>query len=262
MDSRAAGRHRQGQQAAGCHRNRFSVTAYPASCPYGARATLSQSTLVLPLTDTAGAIHGLQYIAADGTKRFLLGSKVTGNFFLIGDAKPSAPLYIAEGFATAAAIHKAMGVQVAVAFNAGNLKAVTKSLHHQWPEREIVLCADDDAKTSGNPGLTAARAAAQAVGGKVAVPNFGAERPNNATDFCDLALFQGSQAVRNSILGAASAFPVLDNLVAMSISDPGYPFYQTYSNLPIGSYWADFLLPRGRFHGGPKIAASAFLSAG
>jgi len=34
----------------------------------------------------------------------------------------------------------------------------------------------------------------------------------------------------------------------------GALFYQTYSKLPIGSYWADFLLPRGLFHGGHKIA--------
>ena len=121
-------------------------------------------------------------------------------------------------------IHEATGGQVIVAFNAGNLEPVAKALHLQWPDRPLVLCADDDAKTSGNPGLAAARAAARAVGGAIAVPDFSVDRPDGVTDFNDLALFRGPQAVRDSIRQAASAFPALDNLVAMTVNNPGYPF--------------------------------------
>jgi len=128
---------------------------------HGARAAPGQSTLAIPLTDMAGAIYGLQSISADGTKKFSFGSKATGHFFLIGEAEPSTTCYIAEGFATAASIHEAMGGLAVVAFNAGNLGPVAQALRRQWPDRPLVLCADDDAKTSGNPGLSAARAAAK-----------------------------------------------------------------------------------------------------
>jgi len=189
---------------------------------HGARA--AGGRLILPLFDAAGTLHGLQSIAGDGEKRFLPGSKITGHWFLIGEAQPAAPCYIAEGFATAATIHEAMGGQAAVAFNAGNLKPAAQALRQQWPERPLVLCADDDTGTTGNPGLAAAREAARAVGGRIAVPGFGADRPEGATDFNDLALSQGPQAVRDSIQQAASAFPTLDSLVAMTIENPGYPF--------------------------------------
>jgi len=190
---------------------------------HGARA--DGDRLVVPLLDTADTIHSLQYISADGTKKFLFDSKVTGHFFLIGETETSVPLYIAEGFATAASIHKAMGgQQVAVAFNANNLKPVAQALRSHWSEREIVLCADDDVKTSGNPGLTAARDAAQAVGGTVAAPDFGADRPSGATDFNDLLIHRGPEAVCNSIQNAQSAFPALDGPVEKTMKDPGHPF--------------------------------------
>ena len=41
------------------------------------------------------ALHGLQFIEADGEKRFLTGSRVSGCYFLIGE--PHGALCIAEG---------------------------------------------------------------------------------------------------------------------------------------------------------------------
>ena len=39
---------------------------------------------VIPMKDGQGTIVGLQFIAGDGTKRFLTGSKKSGSFFLLG----------------------------------------------------------------------------------------------------------------------------------------------------------------------------------
>lgn len=66
----------------------------------------------------------------------------------------------------------ATGCAVAVAFNCGNLLAVARALRAKFPAVRLVLCADDDIRTPGNPGLTRAREAARAVGGFVAVPRF------------------------------------------------------------------------------------------
>jgi putative DNA primase/helicase len=69
--------------------------------------------------------------------------------------------------------------------NAGNLLPVAKAARAAWPGADLVICADNDRKTAGNPGLTAATAAAKAVGARLAVPEF----PEGASgsDFNDLA---------------------------------------------------------------------------
>ena len=73
---------------------------------------------------------------------------------------------------------------------------VATALHKKYPGLTIVIAADDDWRTEGNPGLTHAKAAALAVGGFVVVPQFPADRPNKATDFNDLAAMAGLDAVR------------------------------------------------------------------
>lgn len=165
--------------------------------------------LLVPVRDRGGALHSLQFIAADGEKRFLPGGRMAGGYFAIG--KPGAVLCIAEGYATAATIHETTGHPVAVAFNAGNLEAVARTLREKLPSVRLILCADDDAATEGNPGIAKATAAARAVGGLLAVPGFGADRPQGATDFNDLAAHRGPDAVRECIASAkppeAEAWP-------------------------------------------------------
>ena len=81
--------------------------------------------LVLPLRDAGGTIHSLQFIGADGDKKFLAGGQVRGCYFDIG--QPDGVLCVSEGFATGASIHEATGHAVAVAFDACNLAAVAKA---------------------------------------------------------------------------------------------------------------------------------------
>jgi putative DNA primase/helicase len=64
---------------------------------------------------------------------------------------------------------------------------------------DIIICADDDAETKGNPGITKAAEAALAVSGKVAKPDFGIARPEGATDFNDVATFCGTEAVKRAV---------------------------------------------------------------
>ena len=154
--------------------------------------------LLVPVRSPTSEFLSLQFIAGDGEKRFLPGGRIAGGHFSIGGTV-EATLCIAEGYATAATIHEATGLPVAVAFSCGSLEPVARALAGKLPSVRLVLCADDDACTSGNPGVTKAAAAAQAVGGVLAVPDFGAERPDGATDFNDLALHRGVEAVRECI---------------------------------------------------------------
>lgn len=158
---------------------------------------MHRESLVLPIRDTAGATHSLQIIGADGGKRYLTGGRIRGCYFGVG--KPDEVLCIAEGFATGASIHEAKGYAVAVAFDAGNLQPAAKALREKFPDLRLILCADDDCRTEGNPGITKAKEAAQAVGRLLALPDFGPDRPEGATDFNDLHQMQGLEAVARCI---------------------------------------------------------------
>jgi putative DNA primase/helicase len=167
---------------------------------YGLRVA-ADGRLLVPVRDRAGTLHSLQRISADGEKRFLPGGSKKGCYYGIG-RKPSDVVCIAEGFATAATIREATGHAVAVAFDCGNLEPVARTLRDKLPKARLIVCADDDARTDGNPGLTKATEAARAVGGLLAVPDFGADRPEKATDFNDLAKHRGADAVKACIASA------------------------------------------------------------
>lgn len=126
--------------------------------------------LVIPARDTAGKLWTLEFIGPTGEKRFLSGGRKAGCYYAIG--KPHSVLCVAEGFATAASIYRATGHATACAFDAGNLPAVARALRAKYPAIDIVVVADNDAETEGNPGVTHAMAAARAVGGRVAIPQF------------------------------------------------------------------------------------------
>lgn len=137
---------------------------------YGIRQL--RDMLVLPVRDGDGQLHTLQFIGPDGSKRFLTGGRIAGHYYSIG--KPRRRLLLGEGYATCATLHEATGEAVAVCFNCGNMEAVARELRMKFPRMVMVLCADDDRNTPGNPGLTHAKAAAKAVGGFLALPNRGA----------------------------------------------------------------------------------------
>jgi putative DNA primase/helicase len=87
---------------------------------------------------------------------------------------------------------------VAVAFSAGNLRAVAEALRKKLgPDVRLIIAGDNDAIETGT-GQKAAIEAARAVGGLVAIP----ESPK--TDWNDIAKAEGSKAVRKGIEAAVS----------------------------------------------------------
>lgn len=189
---------------------------------YGARLT-GKGNLVIPLADARAKVWGLQVIYGDPAVKakkgrdkdyWPTGLKKQGHFHLIGMAGRGGVILLAEGFATGATLHEATGLPVAVAFDAGNLLPVAKTLAAQFKGAKILVCADDDwlqkCRACGqltpvdagtacahcgqphgteNPGVSAASAAAMAVGGAWVRPTFPAQRPADRkgdTDFNDL----------------------------------------------------------------------------
>ncbi|WP_165176904.1 DUF927 domain-containing protein [Desulfovibrio sp. ZJ369] len=168
--------------------------------------------LIVPVANPSGQIQSLQFIlpekpANNPDKFFLKGGKTSGGFFSLParDDAQDGPLLIAEGYATAASLHLATGYAVLVAFTAGNLEAVARTARSIHPDRELVLCADNDCETAKpdgtpwNPGKEAAARAARAVGGKLAVCP---AHEGRATDFNDLHRLRSLEAVRAVIASA------------------------------------------------------------
>lgn len=196
---------------------------------------------VIPVMDTAGVVHGLQVIrtAAQAKARhrrekefWPTGVAKKGHFHLIG--MPTWIVLVAEGYATAASLHDATQLPVAVAFDANNIGPVASALHKRYKTVKILICADDDmlAKcvhcgerliladhptdcpkclaphTRINTGVDAASAAALEVNGAWIRPTFTDEakrrdtflsRGIKLTDFNDLAQAETTNVVRQQV---------------------------------------------------------------
>ena len=172
--------------------------------PLGGVRLGTDGALLLPLEDERGEVQGLQRITPDGAKRFLSGTKKAGSFAVIPAVIPgdSGRLFLVEGYATGASVHLATGGTVLVCLDCGNLMAVARIARRRYPKRKIVIAGDNDHGTEGNPGLTKAREAAQAIGGLLAVPSFSPGEPG--TDWNDLHTAKGLDAVRDGLALAAS----------------------------------------------------------
>lgn len=187
---------------------------------YGLRYT-DTGALVIPMQTATGETRGLQFILPANhphvkkTHRdkqyWPQGMGKTGIWYQIGTPYSQGVMLIAEGYATAASLHCATGLPVAVAFDAGNLIHVARAIHKKHRIGRILICADDDYQQRcpackkptpvaqpqcahcghthqlKNPGITAATTAALAVGGAAVWPAFPFDRAGaKLTDYNDL----------------------------------------------------------------------------
>lgn len=147
-------------------------------------------------------IHGKTLEGSPTNKFFLKGGLLKGCYHVIGDIGQSETIIIAEGYATAATIYEASGLPVVVAFNSNNLSAVAIAIRKQWPNKLIYIAGDNDKAHKGkNAGVDAARAAGKAINAGWFVPD---GLLDNESDFNDLALRLGMDAVKNQITGFLS----------------------------------------------------------
>jgi putative DNA primase/helicase len=179
---------------------------------FGLRFDEKFKCILIPIKNLAGKTINMQSIFNDGKKRFQKDAHVTGCFFPIGKRSANKIFIIVEGYATGASIHEATGYYVICAFNCGNLKPVAQAMRETFPDARIIIAADDDHKTKGNPGITKAEEAATAVSASVVVPDFGDDRPEKATDFNDLRCIKGLDSVKK-------CFETIPEPLKISIAD-------------------------------------------
>lgn len=126
--------------------------------------------LVIPMLYN-GKVLSLQRISPDGEKKFHAGATTKYAYYAI--ERPGAAITVlVEGFATGLTIFQAIpNCRVIVGFNASNLVLVAERMERTGMG---VVCADNDHETAQrigrNPGLDAARAAAEVLGVGMAFP--------------------------------------------------------------------------------------------
>jgi len=162
-----------------------------------------ESFIAVPLYDVNGKLWSLQSINNDGTKRFSFGGRKRGCFHTTGMLKDASTVYVAEGYATAASIHKATEKPVIVAFDAGNLEPVIEVIKAKYPDVEITIAADNDVYGERNTGREKAEEAARKYGCKVVLPVF-KDKSTKPTDFNDLHCLEGLETVKAQLLAGCS----------------------------------------------------------
>lgn len=159
------------------------------------RARQQCGGLVLLLQDFTGKAWSLQTINGSGDKRLMAGGRKAGNFIVVDGPDYPARVLICEGWATGCTLSEIdPAALVLAAVDCGNLKAVATGARNRWPDVDLIVCGDDDRKTPGNPGATAARAAAIAAGARFALPEWPVSAPLHLSDFNDLHNWQRGAA--------------------------------------------------------------------
>ncbi len=135
--------------------------------PHNSR--LNKGALVLPIYNKKHLVS-LQFINESGEKKMLSGGLLKGSYCVIGNVEliaPESTLLICEGWATGCTLYEETRLAVFIAFSASNLKAVALQVRQHYPNREIIICADNDASSVGQ---LAANDAALEIDGKVSIP--------------------------------------------------------------------------------------------
>lgn len=169
--------------------------------PYLKKKNVSQyglqqegNLLLVPMLDESNDLVNIQTIDADGKKLFQKDCRVKGCLFQIGALLEGQRIVIAEGFATGASVHDATGLPVIIAFTVGNIFSVATTIRSRFKESQIIIAADNDHQTPGNPGVSKATETAKKINGLLVVPDI--NLLGSGTDFNDLAMLHGHDAVR------------------------------------------------------------------
>ena len=170
-------------------------------------------TILVPMLDYSSepAIFvGVQSIKADGTKLFPKGVAKSGSACRLGDYGCNV-LMVCEGYATGLSLRMATRylLPVFVAFDAGNLIKVVALLREKFPQHSLLICADNDQKTKGNPGIKAARKAIKNMPkADIIYPIFAVD-DRRSSDFNDLHVNKGLAAVVRQLMPICTHYGVL-----------------------------------------------------
>lgn len=140
-----------------------------------------------------GDIVGYQQIYDQNGKNkfYLSGMKKDGSFYPIGDYLNADEIVLVEGIATGYSVARSVNKTVICALDVKNIESVLKRFQHKYPQKKLIIAADNDHTKEKNAGLIAARDMSARFGVQYFYP------PSEASikDFNDLELIKGKEAV-------------------------------------------------------------------
>ena len=168
---------------------------------YGLRE--HQGQIMIPLTDINGTLKSIQFIKPGGEKRFFPDSESGGAFFAIeldyAEANPSSAILVCEGYATGATLHELTKLPVICAMNCGNMVRIAPLLRAKFKSQKIFAMGDNDAKTKGNPGKSAAeKCVTNGWFDGCFVPEF--KKGDKGTDWNDYYNLYGQKPARDALI--------------------------------------------------------------
>jgi hypothetical protein len=168
---------------------------------------LAGRILVVPIF-VEGHLSTSELIDEEGRKYSLAGGTKAGGYLPTADLPDcdwlgDLTIIIGEGLATTVSAATASGHIGVATFSCVNLLAIGRMLRERYPEAKLIFIADLGI------GVEKCIEAARAVGGLVATPDFGIDRPEGAKDMNDLASLRGHEAVK-ACIGSASPPPPVE----------------------------------------------------
>ena len=149
--------------------------------------------LIIPVLGLNKELNGLQRIDTNGRKKFLAGTRKKGSMFGI---KGNGTYLICEGFSTGVSLHEATGASIAVAFDAGNLLHVARTVSKKINPKNIIVAGDNDIANEKNIGAEMAEKASLDIGCRLMLPEFQSPDGKKTTDFNDLHRVEGLDTVK------------------------------------------------------------------
>jgi putative DNA primase/helicase len=173
---------------------------------------MADGSIIIPLLrydlEREHALKGIQRIWGDGRKRFTKDFAKTGAALRLGEPPldEHEPILFAEGYATGLSIRAGTEQRwpLFVVLDCFNLPATVEIMRGLYPDNPMLICADDDWRTMGNPGRAFAKKTAKFQGCHIVYPVFPPTcgRGEKDTDFNDLHRLVGLTAVASQVGGA------------------------------------------------------------
>lgn len=190
--------------------------------------------LIIPCHDING-LTGVQRIFKNPEtnkfeKRFSSGIKMKGSIYALKPFENEKFCYISEGYATSATIQKLYpSIPSICCFNAGNISEAINTIRTANADIKIIIAADNDHATKGNPGLKKANEAVRRFKNCILkYPKFSLSNPS-WTDFNDLSEFESSEKAFEQLAFTVDEFA---SLICLGYNNSSY-FYMSSENQQI-----------------------------
>lgn len=165
--------------------------------------------LIIPMMAERGYIWNYQRITPEGDKYFLAGGRISGCYHVL-QSGVSNTIFIGEGYVTCASVCLAFNEQgkrpmVVCAFNSGNMPHVCRAMRNLYPNKKIVILADNDQWKEKNTGILTA----QKCGEAFVTPQFDLDddrvKDTKPTDFNDLHCLESLGEVYRQVTSGITA---------------------------------------------------------